>query len=116
MRRRDSAMTFDFGLGAIARLGSGLWGFLTERVKGCTAVAVERERNTGTVEAIKALSDGGELVDYDSGRLRVIWRPGAQQQTPVVGMPQVELPAIELPANSPLPPAASGPADGAVTE
>jgi hypothetical protein len=109
-------MTFDFGLRAITRLGSGLWNYLTEKEKGRVAVAVEREKNTGTVEAIKALSEGGELVDYDSGRFRVIRRPSSQRPTPIVGMPQVELPSIALPTVSPLLPAVPDLVDGAATE
>lgn len=111
-------MTFDFGLGGITRLGTGLWDYLTEKAKGRAAVALEREWNVGTVETIKALSrGGGEVVDYDpNGRFRMIRRSGSQRHSPIVAVSQVQLPAIELPELSPKPPAGPTPENGAATE
>jgi hypothetical protein len=53
----------------------GLWGFLTTRAKGRTAIELERERNRATAEAIRLLPGGCELLEYErDGRLRVIRR------------------------------------------
>lgn len=51
----------------------GLWRFLIARAEGRTAVALERERNRATIEVIRLLPGGCELLEYEpGGRLRVI--------------------------------------------
>ena len=61
------------GTAAIARRRGGLWRYLTARAKGRTAVELERERNRATIEALRQLPPGCELLEYErEGRLRVI--------------------------------------------
>jgi hypothetical protein len=73
------------GFTSVARFCSGLWGYLTARAHGHTAVALERERNHATAEAIKALPPGAELVEHEpSGRLRVIRMPQTSDSFPAV--------------------------------
>lgn len=54
----------------------GLWRFLIARIRGRTAVQLERERNGATRAVIGLLPPGGELLEYEPcGRLRVIRIP-----------------------------------------
>ena len=95
-------MTFDFGFRGITRLCSGLWSYLAAKVNGRAAVALERERNLGTVEVIRALPQGAQVVVYEpNGGLRVIQMPGSEHQAPITHMTQIQLPAIEPPVTSP---------------
>lgn len=82
------------GLKSIARFCSGMWGYLTARVNGRTAVLLEQERNHGTVEAIRALPPGAELFENEpNGRTRMIRMPHPPAPTP----PIVAAAAIEAP-------------------
>jgi len=81
---------------------SGMWSYLTARANGRTAVELERQRNLGTAEAIKALPPGAELVENEpNGRLRVIRMPDRQQRPPIVGLPPIQPPTIEPPVIQP---------------
>jgi len=63
-------------LTGITRSCGGLWRFLIARVKGRTAVELERERNLATARAITLLPPGAELLENEPcGRLRVIRIP-----------------------------------------
>jgi hypothetical protein len=65
-----SGLAVIFGL---TRLRGGLWGYLTARVEGRTAVALERERNRATARALELVPPGCELLEYErQGRLRVV--------------------------------------------
>lgn len=93
---------FGFGFKSIAGFCSGMWSYLSTRANGRTAVELERERNLGTAEAIRALPPGAELLENEpDGRLRVIRMPGAQQHPPIVELPQTQLPEIEPPVIRP---------------
>lgn len=62
--------------GATRRCG-GLWRFLIARQEGRTAIELERERNRATAEALRLVSVGCELLEFErNGRLRVIRRSG----------------------------------------
>lgn len=54
----------------------GLWRFLAIWVHGRAVVALERERNAGTAQALELLPPGSELMECElGGRLRVIRLP-----------------------------------------
>lgn len=60
----------------IARGCGGLWAFLTARARGRACVELERERNSGTAQAIRLLPPGAELAEGDpAGWRRVIRMP-----------------------------------------
>ena len=64
-------------IAGITRRCSGLWRFLIAREEGRTAIELERERNRATAEALRLVSGGCELLEFErDGRLRVIRRPG----------------------------------------
>lgn len=61
---------------------SGLWKFLAIRAEGQTAIALERERNRATAEALRMLPRGCELLEYErDGRLRAIRYPCQPEAT-----------------------------------
>jgi hypothetical protein len=61
------------GIVGAAPRTDNLWKYLTARMHGRTAVALERERNIATATAIRLLPAGAELLEYErEGRLRVI--------------------------------------------
>lgn len=64
-------------IAGVTRRCSGLWKFLITREEGRTAVELERERNRATAEALRLVSGGCELLEFErNGRLRVIRRSG----------------------------------------
>src|SRR5207249_4212341 len=83
-RRRDRAVSTEgregmkmalwggiAGIARVTRRCDGLWRFLIVRAKGRTAVELERERNRATAEVIRLLSNGDELLEFETkGRLR----------------------------------------------
>lgn len=78
------------GLKSIAKFCSGMWDYLTARVIGRTAIEIERERNRGTTEAIRALPLGAVLVENEpGGRMRMIQMPHPPTHTPPVELPIV---------------------------
>jgi hypothetical protein len=65
------------GIAGMTRRCGGLWRFLIARAEGRTAIALERERNRATAEAIRLLPGDCELLEYErEGRLRVIRKSG----------------------------------------
>jgi hypothetical protein len=84
-----------------ARRCGGLWQYLIARAKGKTSLELERERNRATVEALRQLPPGYEILEYErEGRLRVIRRNmssaglervSQQSAEPERGILQVEL-------------------------
>lgn len=94
-------MAIGVGLGfkSIARFCSGLWDYLTARVQGRTAVELERERNHGTTEMIKALPPGAELLENEpNGRSRMIRTPHPSEPLPpITHLPVIHLPVIHPP-------------------
>jgi len=66
-------------LTGITRSCGGLWNFLIVRVRGQTAVELERERNRATAAVITLLPPGAELLENEpGGRLRAIRMPPGQ--------------------------------------
>jgi hypothetical protein len=71
---------------------SGLWKFLAIRAEGQTAIALERERNRATAEALRMLPGGCELLEYErDGRLRVIRYPGQPEAADTQEFPPGEI-------------------------
>jgi hypothetical protein len=71
-------------IAGMTRRCSGLWRFLIAREEGRAAVELERERNRATAEALRLVSGGCELLEFErDGRLRVIRSSGLP--TAVVG-------------------------------
>ena len=75
-----------FGFRAVRGCWSGLWRFLTARTHWRSTVALEREWNAGTAQAIVLLPPGAELMEREpTGRLRIIRipppPPGTSSQT-----------------------------------
>jgi hypothetical protein len=69
-------MGLTFGVGAIARACSGMWQYLTARVRGRIEVDLEHARNQATAQAILLLPPGGELWETEpGGRTRIIRMP-----------------------------------------
>jgi len=95
------------GLKSIARFCSGMWDYLTARVTGRTVVELEKERNRGTVEDIRALPPGAELYESEpNGRTRIIRIPhtGTAAHPPMHTSPIVIPDVIEsAPKNPELP-------------
>jgi len=60
-------------IAGVTRRCGGLWRFLIAREEGRTAIELERERNRATAEALRLVSGGCELLEFErDGRLRVI--------------------------------------------
>ena len=80
------------GIAGMTRRCGGLWRFLIAREEGRTAIELERERNRATAEALRLVSGGCELVEFEpDGRLRVIRRPGQPIAPEAPGDPGREL-------------------------
>jgi hypothetical protein len=118
------------GLKSVARFCSGMWGYLTERVKGRTAVQLEQERNQATAEAIRLLPPGAELFENEpNGRTRIIRMPhhtanpllinvteAPPTATPLSAAPEHEPLAITAPPTTPNPAPTDAPPTGAPSD
>ncbi|GAA2625367.1 hypothetical protein SMC26_18850 [Actinomadura fulvescens] len=61
----------------------GVWRFLAVWSRGRAAVALERERNAGTAQALKLLPPGGELLEIElGGRMRLLRVPSTTDHPP----------------------------------
>lgn len=81
--------------------GWGMWSYLVARVNGRTAIELERERNRGTVEAVRSVPYGGELIENEpGGRLRIIRMPGCTPLVPPITDRVVVHPALGQPSDT----------------
>jgi len=75
----------------------GLWYFLAKRAAGESRVKLERERNKGTQEALKALPPGSTLREGGPGWSREIRVPDARPPVTAPAPTVISVTPVRLP-------------------